>query len=329
MRLVIPGGTGQIGNFLARELRDQGHEVFVIGRSVEDPALRWDGRSDGPWMEVIDGAHAVVNLAGRSVNCRYHWANLNEMMNSRIDSAAAVGRAIAAAKHPPGVWLQASTATIYTDTRGPAHTEMDGVIGAGTRGRVPDYWNYSVNIARAWELALAAAPTPDTRRVAMRFGFTMSPDAGGIFDWLMWLVRRGLGGPFYGGGQYVTWVTDVDLVRAVLHLVDSELAGPVNVTAPNPLENRPFMKILREAAGVSVGLPIWRGVAELGALFLDTDVELMRKSRRVVPARLLDDGFVFTDGRWQDAAPELVTRWQQMRDGGGASGAQPLTTAPS
>lgn len=243
------------------------------------------------------------------------WANLAEMMRSRIDSAEVVGQAIAQAAHPPRVWLQASTATIYAHTFGPAHTEADGVLG-GREPDVPDYWSYSVHIARAWEHVLAAADTPRTRKVALRTGFTMSPDPGGVFDVLFRLARAGLGGPFYGGQQHVSWLYDVDFVRIVQFLIDHELSGPVNLTAPHPLPNRDFMRGLREAGGIPIGLPVWPGVAELGAVFLRTDVELMRKSRRVVPQKLLDAGYRFAAPTWEEAAPELVRRWRTQRDRG-------------
>jgi len=319
MRYVIPGGSGQIGTFLARSLRERGHEVLIIGRSSDDPALRWDGRTLGPWAEAIDGADAVVNLTGRSVNCRYHWSNLAEMMSSRIDSAEVIGKAIARARHPPRVWLQGSTATIYAHTFGEAHTEAEGELG-GREPDVPAYWSYSVHIARAWEHVLAAADTPRTRKVALRTGFTMSPDPGGVFDVLFKLARAGLGGPFYGGAQYVSWLHDVDFVNIVRFLVETEeLSGPVNLTAPEPLTNGAFMGILRKAGGIPFGMPIWPGVAELGAVFLKTDVELMRKSRRVVPEKLLDAGYTFHMTRWEDAAPDLVARWQAMGRGEGST----------
>lgn len=309
MRIVIPGGTGQLGRVLARWFRNQGHHVDLVGRRVDDERLRWDGRTDGPWFEAIDGADVVINLAGRSVNCRYHWPNLNEMMRSRIDSAQAVGRAIAAATRPPRVWLQASTATIYAHNLGEPFGE-DGLLG-GLEPDVPAYWGYSVHIARAWELALAAADTPNTRKVALRTGFMMSPDPGGVFDVLMWLVRRGLGGSFYGGRQFVSWLYDEDLLEIVRFLIEhDEVEGPVNLTAPEPLPNHAFMAALRSAAGVPVGLPILPGMAELGARWLGTDVELMRKSRRVVPTRLLDAGYVFRQPSWPEASRRLVSRWR-------------------
>lgn len=312
MRIVVAGGSGQLGGIVERGFVARGHQVEILGRSSTDPRLRWDGRTDGSWFEAIDGADVVVNLAGRSVNCRYHWPNLNQMMQSRIDSCLAVGRAIAAARRPPRVWLQASTASIYAHTFGPPHDES-GELG-GREPDVPAYWAYSVAIARAWELALATSPTPHTRRIALRFGFTMSPDRGGIFDWLMWLVRMRLGGPFQGGEQYVSWVTDRDIVGAMDFAIAQEgLEGPLNVTAPEPLPNRAFMAVLRQAAGRSWGLPITRWMAHIGAWALQTDRELMAKSRRVVPRRLQDAGYRFHDVRWAEAARELVVRWHTVR----------------
>ncbi|MEQ1506577.1 MAG: DUF1731 domain-containing protein [Myxococcota bacterium] len=322
MRIVIPGGTGQLGTILQRELRARGHDVAVLGRRVADPALRWDGRSPGRWWDAIDGADAVVNLTGRSVSCRYRWENLAEMMSSRVESTIAVGQAIAAARRPPAVWLQASTASIYAHTLGAPHDEATGVLGGHEPG-VPAYWAYSVAIARAWELALQAAPTPRTRRVALRTGFVMSPDAGGVFDWLVWLAERGLGGPFCGGRQRVSFLTDLDLGRAVAFLLDHEsLEGPVNLTAPHPVPNGELMATLRAALGIRFALPILPPMARLGAVMLGTDVELMLKSRRVIPGKLLEAGFGFALPRWDDAAPHLVDRIRARRAAGEAAPAE-------
>jgi uncharacterized protein (TIGR01777 family) len=307
------GGTGQLGGVLMRMLEEGGHQVDLIGRSVPDPALRWDGRTDGDWMAAVDGADAVVNLAGRSVNCRYHWRNLNQMMQSRIDSCEAVGRAIASAKQPPPVWVQASTATIYAHHFGEPFTEANGVLG-GREDDVPPYWAYSVAIARAWEYALGAAQTPHTRRVALRTGFTMSPDPGGIFDWMVWVARIGFGGPFAGGRQYVSWITGRDWARALLFCIEHEgLEGPVNLTAPNPLPHRDFMAQIAQELGVPLRLPIAAWMGWLGAFPLQTDIELMLKSRRVVPAKLLEAGFTFEHTHWDAACASLVARWRAAR----------------
>jgi len=310
MRIVLFGGTGQLGGFLTRWLRREGHTVQIVGRSQTDPLLRWDGRSDGPWMNLVDGADAVINLAGRTVNCRYNWRNLNEMMQSRVDSCEAVGRAIERAKAPPPVWIQASTATIYAHHFGEAFDEKNGVIG-GKEQEVPDYWAYSVAIARAWEFALYAANTPQTRKVAIRTGFTMSPDKGGVFDMLAGLAKVGLGGPLAGGKQYISWIGDEDFVRAILHCIEEDrLEGPVNFTTPHPVTNRDFMGELAKATGQRLTFPIAKWMAWLGCIFLRTDIELMLKSRRVVPGKLLETGFVFTQARWERVCGPMVERWK-------------------
>ncbi|MBC3982633.1 TIGR01777 family protein [Streptomyces sp. AC536] len=309
MKIVIPGGTGQVGTILDRALTAAGHEVVVLTRRpVRERQVRWDGRTLGPWAEAIDGSDVVVNLAGRSVSCRYTAANLRAMMDSRVDSARVVGEAIASASRPPRVWLQMSTATIYAHRFDAPNDEATGALG-GTEPRVPGYWAYSVDIARNWEQAQEEADTPHTRKVALRATMVMSPDRGGVFDVLSWLARLGLGGPVAGGAQYVSWIHDHDFVRAVEFLVDrDDFSGPVNLAAPAPLPQRAFMRALRTAWGVPVGLPATRWMAELGAFALRSDTELLLKSRRVVPGRLLEAGFTFDHARWPQAADDLVRR---------------------
>ncbi|MDP9842833.1 TIGR01777 family oxidoreductase [Streptosporangium lutulentum] len=309
MKIVIPGGTGQVGTILNRALTSAGHEVVVLTRRpVRDREVRWDGETPGPWAEEIDGSDIVVNLAGRSVNCRYTAANLRAMMDSRVRSARVVGEAIAAAARPPRVWLQMSTATVYSHRFDAPNDEATGVPG-GTEIGVPGYWAYSVEIAKAWERAQERAETPHTRKVALRSAMVMSPDRGGVFDALLRLTRLGLGGPVAGGAQYVSWIHDRDFVRAVEFLADrDDLAGPVNLAAPAPLPQRTFMRVLRAAWGVSVGLPATTWMAELGAFALRSDTELLLKSRRVVPCRLLEAGFVFEHAQWPEAAGDLVRR---------------------
>ncbi|WP_433346089.1 TIGR01777 family oxidoreductase [Microtetraspora malaysiensis] len=309
MKIVIPGGTGQVGAILNRALTAAGHEVVVLTRRpMRDPEVRWDGESLGPWAEEIDGSDIVVNLAGRSVNCRYTSANLQAMMDSRVHSTRVVGEAIAAAARPPRVWLQMSTATVYSHRFDAPNDEATGVLG-GTEFGVPNYWAYSVEIAKAWEREQERAETPCTRKVAMRAAVVMSPDRGGAFDVLLRLARLGLGGPVAGGAQYVSWIHDRDFVRAVEFLADrDDLAGPVNLAAPVPLPQRMLMRVLRTAWGVPVGLPATKWMAELGALALRSDTELLLKSRRVVPGRLLEAGFTFDYAQWPEAADELVRR---------------------
>ncbi|MFI1602472.1 TIGR01777 family oxidoreductase [Streptomyces griseofuscus] len=317
MKIVIPGGTGQIGTVLKRALDAAGHEVVVLTRRPECAGeIEWDGRTPGPWTAAVDGSDVVINLAGRSVSCRYTAAHLREMMESRVDSARVVGAAIAGAARPPRVWLQMSTATVYAHRFDAPNDEATGVIGGSETG-VPDYWAYSVDIAAAWERAQRQAETPATRKVALRSAMVMSPDPGGVFAVLSGLTRLGLGGPVAGGAQYVSWIHEHDFVRAVEFLVDREdLTGPVNLAAPHPLPQRAFMRALRSAWGVPMGLPATRWMAEAGAFALRSDTELLLKSRRVVPGRLTEAGFAFQYPQWPRAADELVRR---ARERGGAS----------
>ncbi|MCL7495368.1 TIGR01777 family oxidoreductase [Streptomyces sp. MCA2] len=317
MKIVIPGGTGQVGNILNRALSAAGHEVVVLTRRpVREGEVHWDGATLGPWAAAVDGSDVVINLAGRSVSCRYTPANLQEMMSSRVDSARVVGEAIAAAARPPRVWLQMSTATLYAHRFDAPHDEATGVVGGSEPG-VPDYWANSVEIAKAWERAQEEARTPDTRKVALRSSMVMSPDRGGVFDVLLRLARLGLGGPVAGGAQYVSWIHDRDFVRAVEFLTDrGDLTGPVNLTAPAPLPQRGFMRALRAAWGVPVGLPATKWMARLGAFALRTDTELLLKSRRVVPGRLLEAGFTFAYDAWPEAADDLVRRVRGARAAG-------------
>jgi uncharacterized protein (TIGR01777 family) len=317
MKMVIPGGTGQVGTILNRALTAAGHEVVVLTRRPgRDREVRWDGKTVGPWAAEIDGSDVVVNLAGRSVSCRYTAANLQAMMDSRVQSARVVGEAIAAASRPPRVWLQMSTATVYAHRFDAPNDEATGVLG-GTEPGVPGYWAYSVEIAKNWEQAQEQAETPHTRKVALRSAMVMSPDRGGVFDVLLRLARLGLGGPVAGGAQYVSWIHDHDFVRAVEFLANREdLAGPVNLAAPVPLPQRAFMRALRASWGAPVGLPATKWMAELGALALRSDTELLLKSRRVVPGRLLEAGFAFDHAEWPEAADDLVRRVRGERRSG-------------
>jgi uncharacterized protein len=314
MRIVIPGGSGQVGTMLAGAFQRAGHDVTVLSRRPEARPWRvlpWDGTTLGDWTTTIDGCDVVINLAGRSVNCRYTDLHRREILESRVQSTRAVGQAIAAAARPPRVWLQASTATIYAHRYEAPNDERTGLIG-GTEPGAPATWRFSVDVARAWEDALAAAATPDTRKVALRSAMTMSPDRGGIFDTLLALVRRGLGGTAGDGRQYVSWIHHADFIRAIQWLIDREdIDGVVNLAAPNPLPNAEFMRALREAWGARIGLPATRWMLELGAVFMRTETELILKSRRVVPGRLLEQGFAFEYPNWPDAARDLCRQWRR------------------
>jgi uncharacterized protein (TIGR01777 family) len=316
MKVVLPGGSGQVGAVLVRALRARGDQVVLLSRTAGEAGgvrrVAWDGRTLGPWTREIDGADAVINLAGRSVNCRYTEENRRAMLESRVDSTRAIGLAIAAASRPPRVWLQMSTATIYAHSFA-ANDEATGRIGGGEPG-APEAWRFSVQIAQAWERAQQESATPRTRQVALRTSMVMSPDRGGVFDVLLRLTRFGLGGPIAGGRQLISWIHEQDFACAVAFLIEREaFTGAVNLTAPSPLSQREFMAALRAAWGTRVGLPAARWMVEIGALLLGTESELPLKSRFVLPARLLQAGFGFKVPEWPEAARDLVQRWRDAQ----------------
>jgi hypothetical protein len=292
-RIILAGGSGFLGRALARSLGAQGCEVIVLSRSPQARGggvteIGWDAQSPGDWTPWLDGAEAVINLTGKSVDCRYTAANRRVILASRVDSTRALGRAIAACRRPPKVWLNCSSATIYKHT---FDTPMDenGAIGATPAAKDA----FSIEVIRQWEQALDEARTPGTRKVALRATMVFGPD-GGVFPVLRRLARLGLGGAMGGGRQFVSWMHVTDFCRAVDRLLaDDALSGPVNLAAPGPVTNREMMRLIREQFGVPFGLPATDWMLTAGAFFIRTETELIIKSRRVVPGRLLNAGFKF------------------------------------
>jgi uncharacterized protein (TIGR01777 family) len=315
MKMVIPGGSGQVGTMLARALHAAGHDVVVLSRRPLPQAwhvVAWNGLTTGPWTREVNGSDVVINLTGRSVNCRYTEAHRREIVDSRVVPTQLIGEAIADAARPPRIWLQASTATIYAHRYDAPNDEATGIIGGG-ESDAPPSWKFSIDVATAWEQAFEEAITPRTRKVALRSAMVMGPDRGGLFDTFLTLVRRGLGGVAGDGRQFVSWIHFEDFVRATEWLIDrEEVAGPVNMASPHPLPYREFMRALREASGIPVGLPSTKWMLKVGAVLMQTETELVLKSRRVVPGRLLEGGFQFLYRRWPDAAADVYRRWANM-----------------
>jgi uncharacterized protein len=313
IRIVIPGGSGQVGTMLARHLYAQGHHVTVLARHKHTAVWQvivWDGTSLGDWASTLDGADVLINLSGRSVNCRYTGKNRAEIKESRTATTHLLGHALSQLAHPPRLWINASTATIYRHALERPMDEETGEIGGNERD-VPSAWRFSIDVATSWEQSFFDANTPNTRKVALRSAMIMSPDRGGVFDQLLRLVRFGLGGAAASGQQFVSWIHDSDFLRSIDYLIaHDELDGPINLAAPNPIPNCEFMQALRGAAGAVIGLPSTRLMLELGAWFLRTETELILKSRRVVPGRLLESGFHFQFPDWASAARDLVARYQ-------------------
>ncbi len=267
--------------------------------------MQWDSKTLGAWAAELEGVDAVINLAGQNVNCRYNPANRQLIKASRQDSTWLIGEAIRQAAKPPRIWLQSGTATIYAHRYDAANDEASGILGGHEPG-LPDTWRFSIDVAKSWEATVNDAVVPGTRKVILRTAMVMRPDRGGVFDVLLKLVSFGLGWTFGDGRQYVSWIHGEDFIRAVLWLIEHpELEGPINLAAPNPVPNREFMQILRKAARRPVGLPAAWWMLEIGAFFLRTETELILKSRRVVPGRLLASGFSFEYPKWEQAAENL------------------------
>ncbi len=317
-RVVVAGGNGFIGHIIGTSLVIGDHEVVVLTRSPRagETAIRqvrWDGRTLGEWTRELEGAQALINLAGRSVNCRYNERNRQEILGSRVDSTRVLGEAIARCNTPPPVWLNASTATIYKHTFDREMDEANGVIGSTREAKD----EFSIEVARAWEEALNEAPTPATRKVALRTAMVFAASSGGVYRTLRSLTRWGLGGAIAGGRQFISWIHEDDFCRAVEWLIDrDDFSGPVNVASPNPVTQREMMRIIRRELGVPFGLPATRKMLEAAAFVHGTEAELIIKSRRVVPGRLMVAGFEFRFPRMEDAVREIEGRLRVVQDSG-------------
>ena len=327
LRIVLPGGSGQVGQALARYFTERGHQVVVLTRGPYTApwlAVQWDGENPGPWTDYLEGADVCINLAGRSVNCRYHAANRKAIYESRLRSTRLLGSVIARLAAPPRVWMNASAATIYSralDTAGTdllldeATGKLDGEEPAFNAEPSAERWlqrrDFSRRVARDWEAAFFAVDTPRTRKVVLRSAVVLSPAPGSAFAVLSHLVRIGLGGTQGNGRQFVSWIHEADYARAVEFLIErEELDGPFNLAAPNPLRNREFMAALRWAWDMPNGLPAPSLAIKLGAIFLRTEPELVLQSCRAVPGRLLHAGFKFQFPEWPEAAEDLVRQWK-------------------
>ncbi|MBO3272625.1 TIGR01777 family oxidoreductase [Hymenobacter defluvii] len=285
--IVIAGGNGFLGHCLREYFTALNYRIVILSRSPSrDPNIvTWDGRTLGAWVQELEGAAALINLAGRSVDCRYTDANKRTILASRLESTRILGEAVAQCQRPPAVWLNSSTATIYQHTPGEqtVNTEAAGQIGS----------SFSEEVAKAWEEAFWAAPTPATRRVALRTAIVLGRQ-GGALPVLARLARWGLCSPQGSGQQWISWLHSEDFCRAVeFFLRAPEATGVYNLCAPHPVRNRPFNQLLYQHFRPIVRLPQPAWLLELGAFFLRTETELILKSRKVYPQRLLAAGFTF------------------------------------
>jgi len=312
-RIVLAGGSGFLGQVLARWFSERRWDVVVLTRAPRTGRngvreIAWDGETPGDWTRTVDGAEAVINLAGQSVNCRYHERNRREILESRLRPTRVLGQVIAQCKIPPRVWMNSSTATIYKHTFGPAWDESGEIAGT------PEAKDqFSIEVATAWEREFEAAQTPRTRKVAIRSAMVLGHAKNSVFPMLRRLTRLGLGGRMGSGRQFVSWIHHEDFCRAIEWLIEhDDICGIVNVAAPNPLTNVEMMRLFRKQCGVPIGLPATVWMLEAGAVLLRTETELIIKSRRVLPGRLLALGFEFRFKEFAKALENLLQAVQQV-----------------
>ncbi|MFO1513162.1 MAG: TIGR01777 family oxidoreductase [Verrucomicrobiota bacterium] len=309
-KIILAGGSGFLGGELAKHFSALRWQVVILTRSPKWRTdgvreVAWDTKSLGTWAQELKDATAVVNLTGRSVDCRYTAENRREIMDSRVNSTRVVGEAIAQCKTPPRVWLNSSTATLYQHTFGQPHDESSQDMDSAKDAKDA----FSVEVAQAWERTLDEAKTPKTRKVALRTSMVLGLGRNSVFPVLRRLTKLGLGGRQGSGQQFVSWIHIEDFCRAIEWIIaHDDLAGPVNQCAPNPLPNKEMMKIFREVCEVPFGLPATEWMLEIGAFFLQTETELIFKSRRVVPGRLLASGFEFGFPTFREALMDLEAR---------------------
>jgi uncharacterized protein (TIGR01777 family) len=287
-KIILAGGTGFIGQLLINHWQNQAVDIVVLSRKPcpDHDRVRyvaWDGETFGAWTTELNGADVLINLSGKSVDCRYTEENKRLILESRTQSTTVLGEAIERAANPPGLWINLASATVYRHSLDLTMDESTGETGSPQ----PSY-RFSEQVCQAWEQALWDASTPHTRKVALRTSLVLGRE-GGVFPVLRRLVRLGM-----GGQQFVSWIHATDFVRIIDFIIATNaVSGVVNATVPNPIRNDDFMTLLRQALHAPVGLPATAWMLEIGAVLLRTETELVLKSRNVVPTKLLDAGFQF------------------------------------
>lgn len=297
MKIIIAAGTGFLGNNLEKYFVQKGHEVFILTRNPKNKNhIKWDAKTIGDWKNHLENADVLINLAGKSVDCRYTDANKKEIYSSRIDSTKVLQQAIGQCTDKPKIWLNSSSATIYIHSETHLNTEENGVIGD----------DFSMNICKSWEQEFFREETEGVRKVALRTSIVLG-NSGGAFTKLKVITKIGLGGKQGRGNQNVSWIHIDDFCRAVDHIIQNgNLTGKINITAPNPLSNKEFMQKLRKEMKMPFGLDaaVWQ--LEIASVFLQTETELLLKSRNVYPEKLLQNGFQFKFPTVESAFQHLI-----------------------
>ncbi len=359
-KIIIAGGTGFIGQAMAQYFGKDNHVVILTRQSVNAhnnnhnnrlikasdgyniTYWRWDGKHvETHWLNDIEGCDVVINLAGKSVNCRYNERNKQEVLASRVDATQAIGQAIRHAKKPPQLWINAASATIYRHAMDRPQEEENGEISDLKQDNMPysllDKMRYrwkkvkagllhgkdsaqyqlldkdfSVGICQQWEHTFFEEHTPATRKVALRAAITLG--AGGVMKPYFNLLKAGLGGYQGNGRQMYSWIHEEDLCRIVEWCYEHpEAEGVYNCAAPNPVTNTDFMRMLRRVTGHKFGLPAFTWMLELGAGLIGTESELVLKSRWVLPGRLLKSGFRFKYLQASDALQDIVRKTHRKK----------------
>lgn len=308
MKILIAGGTGFIGNTIVEHLKlNTEIEYHILTRNHRENHDNihyhiWDGKNMGSWKVYVDHCDVLINLAGKSVKCRYNQANKDAIYNSRIDSTYILGEAVSNSKKPPKLWINASTATIYRDETQRPNDEYNGIIGEG----------FSVDVARKWEETFYASYTPFTRKVNMRAAIVFGKKAE-VFTIYQDHINMYLSGRHGQGDQKVSWVHELDLVNAVMHFIEQESSnGNYNIAAPHATNDIQFLKTFRNLMGKKYGLPVPEWALEIGAYFCGAETEMLLKSRWVFPKRLLEEGFEFQFPKHEEALSELLNKRDQL-----------------
>jgi hypothetical protein len=292
-KIIIAGGTGFIGNYLSQQFVKAGYEVKIISRQAHH--INWNNTE--AIIAALENAEMLINLAGKSVDCRYNEKNKKEIFDSRINTTRILGNAIEQCKNQPLLWINSSTATIYRHAEDRPMTESSGEIGSG----------FSVNVATNWEQSFFASHLPKTRQVALRMAIVLGKD-GGVIKPLKRLTQLGLGGKQGSGKQMFSWLHIEDLYRIILFIQENKnLTGVVNTSAPGPVPNKMLMQLLRKYVNIKWGLPMPVWLLKAGAVLINTETELILKSRWVIPERLMKEGFVFKYSALDEALKEILS----------------------
>lgn len=301
-KIIIAAGTGFLGQVLTNHFKDQFEEIIILTRGKSQTRdgvkyVNWNARTFSGWENELENAAVLINLAGKSVDCRYTKENKKEILLSRIESTKILNKAVLNCENPPKHWLNSSTATIYRFSLDKQMDEADGEIGN----------DFSINVALSWEKAFFKTETPNTLKTALRTSIVLGK-SGGAFIPLKTLAKTGLGGKQGDGNQFVSWIHEEDFANAVDFIIQKEMTGVINVVSPKPIRNADFMQKLRKAIGFPFGIPMNVFLLKIGSFIIRTEAELILKSRNVIPKRLLENGFKFKFGNINDAFQNLIKK---------------------